>query len=97
MREITGPACADLDDDTMFPEYPHAGNKSEETEQQYQLDVDFAKSFCLLCPADVRRECLVGALSRSEPYGVWGGLTTDERNALVAKLPELLYTAAVAA
>jgi WhiB family redox-sensing transcriptional regulator len=30
-----------------------------------------AKDRCLDCP--VMRECLSGALARSEPWGVWGG------------------------
>jgi len=34
-------------------------------------DVEFAKSICTACP--IRRECLDGALSRKEPWGVWGG------------------------
>ncbi len=34
-------------------------------------DVEFAKSLCGTCP--VRAACLDGALSRREPWGVWGG------------------------
>jgi WhiB family redox-sensing transcriptional regulator len=34
-------------------------------------DLDQAKALCATCP--VRRECLAGALRRSEPCGVWGG------------------------
>jgi WhiB family transcriptional regulator, redox-sensing transcriptional regulator len=34
-------------------------------------DVELAKALCLDCP--VRRECLVGAVERREPWGVWGG------------------------
>jgi WhiB family transcriptional regulator, redox-sensing transcriptional regulator len=34
-------------------------------------DVDFAKSLCGTCP--VQRACLVGAVQRREPWGVWGG------------------------
>lgn len=33
--------------------------------------IEVAKSLCSSCP--VKRECLEGALSRSEPVGVWGG------------------------
>lgn len=36
-----------------------------------------AKSLCQLCP--VLRDCLVTALARNEPYGVWGGYTRVER------------------
>jgi WhiB family redox-sensing transcriptional regulator len=40
-----------------------------------------AKQICSLCP--VRAECLAEALRRREPHGVWGGLTTNERHALL--------------
>ncbi len=34
-------------------------------------DVEYAKALCQSCP--VRALCLDGALSRREPWGVWGG------------------------
>jgi WhiB family transcriptional regulator, redox-sensing transcriptional regulator len=34
-------------------------------------DVEQAKALCVGCP--VRTQCLVGALERREPWGVWGG------------------------
>jgi WhiB family redox-sensing transcriptional regulator len=34
-------------------------------------DVEFAKALCQACP--VQTLCLAGALSRREPWGVWGG------------------------
>ena len=34
-------------------------------------DVEQAKEMCRGCPA--RLACLVGALERGEPWGVWGG------------------------
>lgn len=34
-------------------------------------DVEAAKALCVPCP--LRAECLAGALSRREPWGVWGG------------------------
>jgi WhiB family redox-sensing transcriptional regulator len=37
-----------------------------------------AKANCDVCP--VRAECLTEALRRGEQWGIWGGLTTDERN-----------------
>ncbi|MFI6585015.1 WhiB family transcriptional regulator [Embleya sp. NPDC050493] len=36
-----------------------------------------AKEVCMRCP--VRRQCATHALKVREPYGVWGGLTEDER------------------
>lgn len=41
--------------------------------------INEAKAVCKVCP--VRAECLAEALKRSESFGVWGGLTTDERRA----------------
>ncbi|CCH78654.1 Transcription factor WhiB [Nostocoides japonicum T1-X7] len=40
-----------------------------------------AKQVCLGCP--VLRQCREHALAIREPYGVWGGLTEDEREALL--------------
>jgi WhiB family redox-sensing transcriptional regulator len=34
-------------------------------------DVEYAKALCTDCP--VQAMCLVGALERREPWGVWGG------------------------
>lgn len=41
-----------------------------------------AKDVCGGCP--VIQECRQHALSVREPYGVWGGMTMDERNAWYA-------------
>ncbi|CAM5312487.1 hypothetical protein SNARM312S_06834 [Streptomyces narbonensis] len=38
------------------------------------------------CP--VRAECAAHALAVREPYGVWGGLTEDEREELMGRAPE---------
>jgi WhiB family redox-sensing transcriptional regulator len=34
-------------------------------------DVESAKALCADCP--IRTSCLLGALERREPWGVWGG------------------------
>lgn len=39
-----------------------------------------AKSVCARCPVIV--ECARHALAVREPYGVWGGLSEDEREAI---------------
>ena len=39
-----------------------------------------AKAVCASCP--VLRECAAHALTVREPYGVWGGMTEDEREAI---------------
>ena len=39
-----------------------------------------AKVVCAGCP--VIQQCREDALTRREPYGVWGGLTEEEREAI---------------
>jgi WhiB family redox-sensing transcriptional regulator len=39
-----------------------------------------AKAVCASCP--VMQECRRHALTVREPYGVWGGLTEDERTTI---------------
>lgn len=62
------PACAGMDPDLFFP---HALATRE---------LEFAKRVCAGCP--VREVCLQDALDRGEQYGVWGGLSEDERRSL---------------
>ncbi|GAA0538397.1 hypothetical protein GCM10011581_05390 [Saccharopolyspora subtropica] len=45
-------------------------------------DLEQAKSLCADCP--IKAECLAGALSRGEPWGVWGG-EIFERGVVVAR------------
>ena len=42
-----------------------------------------AKAVCASC--DVRIECADYAIRAREPYGVWGGLTEDDRLAIYAR------------
>ncbi len=56
-RGTTELPCRLVDPDLFFAEAPS--------------DVEEAKALCLECP--VREACLAGALSRREPWGVWGG------------------------
>ncbi|WP_424556268.1 WhiB family transcriptional regulator [Streptacidiphilus pinicola] len=42
---------------------------------------DAAKRVCAGCP--VLDECRTYALEAREPYGVWGGMSEDERAALL--------------
>jgi WhiB family transcriptional regulator, redox-sensing transcriptional regulator len=64
-------ACADLDTPHMYP-------ADKDTR-----GVELAKSVCKGCP--VRSECLAYAMGRGERFGVWGGLTTTERNNLARR------------
>ena len=43
-----------------------------------------AKAICATCP--VKAKCLAWALSSHEPYGVWGGLSVEERELRVMRL-----------
>lgn len=45
---------------------------------------DQAKAVCAGCP--VAQECLVEALSSSDCFGVWGGLSNDQRKTAVRHL-----------
>jgi WhiB family transcriptional regulator, redox-sensing transcriptional regulator len=42
-----------------------------------------AKSVCARCPVAV--QCAAHALAVREPYGVWGGMSEDEREAIYLK------------
>jgi len=42
-----------------------------------------AKEICSSCP--VRVTCAEHAIAVREPYGVWGGLSEDEREAIIAR------------
>ena len=42
-----------------------------------------AKQICQKCP--IRAQCGEHALKVREPYGVWGGLSEDEREAIYAR------------
>jgi WhiB family redox-sensing transcriptional regulator len=57
--------------------------------EQYRIIAAKAKQYCFgenkknHCP--VRKECLLDAVTRDEPHGIWGGLSHRERNALIRK------------
>ena len=60
-------ACYGIDPDTFFP-------TSEE-------EAGPALAFCSAC--DIRQTCLSWALKNGERYGVWGGLTEQQRRRVV--------------
>lgn len=43
-----------------------------------------AKAICVRCP--VRVQCADYAIRAREPFGVWGGLTEEERDAIYARV-----------
>jgi WhiB family transcriptional regulator, redox-sensing transcriptional regulator len=67
-RAPAGLPCQVRDADLWFAETPG--------------ELELAKSLCELCPA--LNACLVGALERREPCGVWGG-QIFERGSIVAR------------
>lgn len=63
-------ACAGIGLDVWFaPEREQAADRAEREE--------YAKRICGVCP--VRDACLAHALNYDERYGIWGGLTEEER------------------
>ncbi len=68
-------ACNNADPDTFFsPEFERGPRRAAREAK--------AKSFCATCP--VVQQCREHALSVQEPYGVWGGLTVNERAEILA-------------
>jgi WhiB family redox-sensing transcriptional regulator len=69
-------ACHEADPETFFSPESERGPRRRAREAA-------AKSYCGRCP--VIDECLQHALKVREPYGVWGGLNTGERENLIAR------------
>jgi WhiB family redox-sensing transcriptional regulator len=61
--------CREIDPELFFPE---KGGSTRE-----------AKKICESC--EVRPECLDAALANAERFGIWGGLSERERQALLRK------------
>lgn len=61
-------ACRGGDPDLFFP----VGHS-----EAFAVEIEKAKAICRQCP--VRSECLTDALNGPEKYGIWGGLTEEER------------------
>jgi WhiB family transcriptional regulator, redox-sensing transcriptional regulator len=70
-------ACRDADPDLFFP--ISAGVRA-------QADASHARKICRPCP--VRSACLQYALVTGQAYGIWGGLTADERRLLSSPFRE---------
>ena len=62
-------ACRKIPVELFFPAVEH--------------EADDAKAVCDAC--DVREPCLEFAITAGERFGVWGGLTPQERRSLVAR------------
>lgn len=62
--------CRDLPDpDVMMPD------------RSDRAGIATAKALCADCPVKV--DCLAWAVNHNERHGIWGGLTTAERDALL--------------
>lgn len=66
-------ACRTADPNAFFHPEGERGPSREDRDRA-------AKAICATCP--VRTQCARHALEVREPYGVWGGLTEEEREAI---------------
>ncbi|MBW0100871.1 WhiB family transcriptional regulator [Pseudonocardia sp. KRD291] len=67
-------ACRDVDSTVFFHPPDERGPAAVARDAE-------AKTVCAACP--VIEDCRRHALTVQEPYGVWGGLTSGERHALL--------------
>lgn len=78
------PPCATVDPEAYFPDVQR---KDLDTGRaQYtgsSAEVKLAKKLCLDCP--YISDCLEFALKNNELYGIWGGLTYQERRVVKQK------------
>lgn len=51
--------------------------RRSQAEQRRKIIIAEAKTVCRACP--VQTECLTYAQARDNKYGIWGGLTSEER------------------
>jgi len=68
--------CKDIDSDLFFLD-PQARGKNKRDKEKAAVKI------CRSCP--VIEQCLNHALSIPEYFGVWGGMTADERNSILRK------------
>lgn len=67
-------ACRGMDTELFFhPEGERGGTRRRRAEA--------AKAICATCP--VIEQCREAAIAAREPYGVWGGMTEEERAAAI--------------
>ncbi len=69
-------ACREMDTELFFhPEGERGAARRRRA--------DAAKAICATCP--VLDKCREHALAAQEPYGVWGGLTEEERRDIISQ------------
>jgi WhiB family redox-sensing transcriptional regulator len=83
-------ACRDLDPEAFFHPDGERGPRRRNREMA-------AKAVCATCP--VIAACRAHALAVQEPYGIWGGLSEDDRAVILERqgVTPLTIPAAVAA
>lgn len=69
-------ACRGGDTETFYHPENERGPRRARRERT-------AKAICAGCT--VTQQCLRWALDAREPYGVWGGLSVEERNRLIRR------------
>lgn len=75
-------ACQGVDQRLFFHPQNERGNLRRQRDRA-------AKSICARCP--VRIECADYAVRAHEPYGVWGGLTEEDRAAIYGRIDVRKY------
>lgn len=75
-------ACRDYDSTLFFHPQNERGSARMKRDRA-------AKLVCAACP--VRLECADYAVRAREPYGVWGGLSEEERELIYARLDSRHY------
>ena len=68
--------CREADSDLFFLDPSMRGREKHKKEHE-------AKKICKGCP--VIEQCLDHALAVPEFFGVWGGMTADQRNSILRK------------
>ncbi|WP_405010990.1 WhiB family transcriptional regulator [Kitasatospora sp. NBC_01539] len=76
--DLRGAACQGMDPDLFYAEPDPDDPDADPAASGFATRR--AKAVCAGCP--VREMCLALALRRGEPFGVFGGLTADERRLL---------------
>lgn len=71
--------CRSADTDLFFHPEGERGPRRDNRERA-------AKAICAACP--VLQQCRAAALAAREPYGVWGGLSEHEREAILGPVRE---------
>jgi WhiB family redox-sensing transcriptional regulator len=81
--------CAEADPDAWFPQNDGDGPPVMVGVGGYSMNqAKTPKRICNdICP--VRDECLQEAIERREQHGIWGGMTTSERNAFRRRMERM--------